>query len=116
VGCPSKFFSLEVTTSFEKRIYTYISQQWLNFLCQNHPGFKDIRIDPERLAQLPLNNHVLQHIRTVESDEPGPPPDQGPTGSFGDDFDDADFDNFDTSTVPQTRPMRTEAESLRLGI
>jgi hypothetical protein len=60
---------------------------------------------------LPLNDHVLQDLQTVETDEPGLPPDQGPVRSQGS----FEFDTFDTGTVPQTRPVHTEAEALRLG-
>jgi hypothetical protein len=86
----------------------------LHSLCKNHPGFSDVTIDAARLAQLPDGEngaHVIDQFTHIEYDDPGAPPAEGPNASQGD----LDVDTFDTGTVPQTRPLRTEAEAFREG-
>lgn len=87
------------------------AKRWLDFLCEHHPGFSDIRIDQRRLQSLPENGDVLDQIHTVETEDSGLPPAEGPAGD-----EDDEVDAFHTGTVPQTRPICTEAEAFRQGL
>lgn len=42
---------------------------WLEFLVNNHPDYKDIVIDKERLSQLPCNGTVIDAFNTMLHDK-----------------------------------------------
>lgn len=56
---------------------------------------------------------MTERFTHIEYDDPGAPPAEGPNASQT--GEDAEADSIDTGTVPQTRPLRTEAEAFREG-
>jgi hypothetical protein len=63
-----------------------------------------------------VDGTVIDQVTTIETNEQGPRPPQGAETFFDDELIDDDFDDFATGTVPQTRPVRTEAEAFREGL
>ncbi|PWI63922.1 hypothetical protein PCL_03007 [Purpureocillium lilacinum] len=81
-------------------------QQWLDFLCDNHPGYRDITVCPNRMSALPEDGDVLDQLATVEVNDPL-------AANLGDiDNTDIEADEVDQSAVPDLLPEDTEMEAL----
>ncbi|KAJ6437024.1 hypothetical protein O9K51_10321 [Purpureocillium lavendulum] len=81
-------------------------QQWLDFLCDNHPGYRDITVCPNRMSALPEDGDVLDQVATVEVNDPL-------AANLGDiDNTDIEADEVDQSAVPDLLPEDTEMEAL----
>ncbi|KJZ67997.1 hypothetical protein HIM_12613 [Hirsutella minnesotensis 3608] len=81
-------------------------QQWLDFLSNNHPGYRDITVCRNRMSVLPEDSDVLDQVATVEVTDPL-------AVNLGD-IENADIepDEVDQSAVPDLLPEDTEMEAL----
>ncbi|KAG7424371.1 hypothetical protein Forpi1262_v014500 [Fusarium oxysporum f. sp. raphani] len=70
-------------------------QAWLDFLSQNHPGYRDITVCQTRMSVLPEDGDVLDQVATAESTDP-------PSANF--------------CAVPDLLPEDTEMETLHLHV
>ncbi|KAJ9492798.1 hypothetical protein VN97_g425 [Penicillium thymicola] len=78
---------------------------WLQFLQQNHPGYRNIKISSDRLQNLPDNNSVINQILTQPTD---------PCPDFSTETDIAeDIDAPVSTAVPNFIPDRTELDAVR---
>ncbi|KJZ74108.1 hypothetical protein HIM_06354 [Hirsutella minnesotensis 3608] len=88
------------------RIRRRCLQQWLDFLSNNHPGYRDITVCQKRMSVLPEDGDVLDQVATVEVTDPL-------AANLGDiENDDIEADEVDQSAVPDLLPEDTEMEAL----
>ncbi|RKK06911.1 hypothetical protein BFJ66_g18512, partial [Fusarium oxysporum f. sp. cepae] len=85
-------------------------QAWLDFLSQNHPGYRDITVCQTRMSVLPEDGDVLDQVATAESTDP-PSPNLGTA-----EHDDVEPDEVDQCAVPDLLPEDTEMETLHLHV
>ena len=95
-------------------------QAWLEYLCDNHPGFSDITISTAALDQLPIDDNVFDNIQTIEVPEASSPINPQPEVPFeANSQPEASFLDIDDdvyhATVVNTRPHLAEVEDLRHG-
>ncbi|KAL6789495.1 hypothetical protein GGI42DRAFT_347248 [Trichoderma sp. SZMC 28013] len=81
-------------------------RQWLLFLRDNHPGYRDIFIDQDRLSQLPVDGDVSDQLFNHRQ----------PEVIIEDTVADADLphdDDYDGAAVPNLIAAQTELDQLR---
>ncbi|KAG7416581.1 ATP-dependent DNA helicase PIF1 [Fusarium oxysporum f. sp. raphani] len=82
-------------------------QEWLNFLSNNHPGYRGITVCQKRMSVLPEDGDVLDQVATAAVTDPL-------SANLGNiENDDVEPDEVDQSAVPDLLPEDTEMEALR---
>lgn len=63
--------NLYVIRSFRKEMMVWraVVEKWLRFLIQNHPGYCDLQIDYECLAQLSEDGDVSDEVMILDFDD-----------------------------------------------
>ncbi|KAI8395030.1 hypothetical protein FOFC_21522 [Fusarium oxysporum] len=83
------------------------SRSGLNFLSNNHPGYRGITVCQKRMSVLPEDGDVLDQVATAAVTDPL-------SANLGNiENDDVEPDEVDQSAVPDLLPEDTEMEALR---
>ncbi|KAM4067942.1 ATP-dependent DNA helicase PIF1 [Hirsutella rhossiliensis] len=91
---------------------------WLEHLQLNHPGYRDIFIDAERLSRLPNDGDVVDQMLTEEVDVPEGVlaeqyPIEHPDPEAVENADAAGIDDYDAAAVPNFIAAQADLERLR---
>ncbi|KAM4063873.1 ATP-dependent DNA helicase PIF1 [Hirsutella rhossiliensis] len=91
---------------------------WLEHLQLNHPGYRDIIIDAERLSQLPNDGDVVDQMLAEEVDVPEgvqaeQHPIEHPDPEAVEDADAAGIDDYDAAAIPNFIAAQADLERLR---
>ncbi|KAI8404628.1 hypothetical protein FOFC_16123 [Fusarium oxysporum] len=88
-------------------VFVNVMQAWLDFLSNNHPGYRGITVCQKRMSVLPEDGDVLDQVATAAVTDPL-------SANLGNiENDDVEPDEVDQSAVPDLLPEDTEMEALR---
>lgn len=98
----------------EMTVRRAVVEKWLRFLIQNHPGYRDLQIDYERLAQLPEDGDVGDQVTILDVDDVEPQAmEQALSGEGAQEVDDEDDAFEEVAAAPNTIGAHADLHRLR---
>jgi len=96
----------------EYRVRKEALRVWLNYLVLNHPGYRDVHIDPQRLDAIQdsedVSNQLLEHFVQAEGDDTAP--------AEGEDTDDHFAPIPEAAAIPDLAEVDEELAGIRRNL